>query len=177
MKKLSQRSLLLFGVMLVVCALVPSMASAASWFQVGTTHQLFSPNLQFTAHMSPFPGEVGWQCNASEFEADVVSTMGTNFPWTATATSTTDIQIHRISVDILFENTPGNPSACPALGAKSLLTGTLRGGSWNPVSNEVFLVNETGVTDHFVGLGGPSFSELTVTGTFRDTTGTLRMFD
>jgi hypothetical protein len=102
---------------------------------------------------------------------------GTNFPWTATATSTTNIQIHGISVDILFENTPGNPTTCPALGAKALLTGTLTGGSWNPATNEAFLVNETGVTAHFLGLGFASFSETTVSGTIRDTQGTLRMFD
>jgi hypothetical protein len=205
MKKLSQRSLLLFGVMLVVCAFVPSMASAASWFQVGTTHQLVAPNLQFTAHTSPLGGDIGWRCNASEFDADVVSTntleitdgrfvdchglfatvtanctltmRGTNFPWTATATSTTNIQIHGLNVDILFDNTPGNPTACPALGAKTLLTGTLTGGSWNPATNEAFLVNETGLTNHFLGLGVANFSEVTVTGTIRDTVGTLRMFD
>jgi hypothetical protein len=207
MKKLSQRSVLLFGVMLVVCALVPSMASmasAASWFQVGTTHQLFSPNLAFTAHTSPLGGGAGWQCNASEFDADVVNTntleitdgrfvdchglvgtvianctvtsVPTNFPWTATATSTTDIQIHGIRVDILFENTPGNANSCSGLGAKSLWTGTLTGGSWNPASNDVLLANGRGLTMHFLGLGGPSFSETTVAGTIRDTAGTLRMF-
>src|ERR1700755_2522409 len=72
MNRVSQRSLLLFGVMLVVCALVPSLASAASWSPVGTTHQLFSPDLQFTAHTGPV-GHAGSICNASEFDSDVVS--------------------------------------------------------------------------------------------------------
>jgi hypothetical protein len=205
MKKLSQRSVLLFGVMLVVCAFVPSMASAASWFQVGTTHQLFSPNLGFLAHTSPLSGPAGAACNASEFDADVVNTntleitdgrfvdchgvagtqtanctatsVGTNFPWTATATSTTNIQIHGVRIDILFANTPGNATNCLGAGAKSLLTGTLTGGSWNAATNEAFLVNETGVTAHFLGLGVVNFSSTTVTGTIRDTAGTLRMFD
>jgi hypothetical protein len=201
MKSLSQRGLLLFGVLLVVCAFGPSMASAASWSPVGTAHSLFSSDLAFTATTAAL-GQAGSKCNGSEFVTDVVSTntievtsavftkchglfnatnctatpVGTNFPWTATATSTTNVQIHGVNVDVLFENTPGNPTACPANGAKLLLTGTLTGGSWNPANNTVNFTHDDGLTDHGIvpaNAGVPAF----VTGVLRDTAGTLRMFD
>jgi hypothetical protein len=200
MKTFSQRGVLLFGVMLAVCAFVPSLASAASWFQVGTHHELFSPNLSFTATF-PIIGQAGSQCNATELTGDVVSAntieitgavfkdcMGTfgqsqcsatpttnSFPWTVTATSTTNVQIHGLDVSVVFENTPGNPNACQTPGTVRV-TGTLTGGSWNPATNEVFLSDpqSDGLTAHLLGTGlsAPAF----VTGTFRDTSGTLRMF-
>ena len=196
MKSFSQRGLLLFGVMLVVSAfVVPAMASAASWSQVGTTHQLFSPNLAFTAHTGPL-GDAGSSCAGSEFDADVASAntlvitsgrfsncTGTQNAsncvatpvqtgvWTATATDTTNIQIHNVAVDVFFEGTPG---VCLANGASVLLTGTLRGGSWNPTSNEAFFTNATGLSAHFIP--NNITSSTTVTGTIRDTSNTLRMF-
>jgi hypothetical protein len=199
MKKLSQRGLLLFGVMLAVSAfVVPSMASAASWFQVGTTHQLFSPNLSATATF-PILGQTGWTCKGAELDVDVVSAntieitsgrfndcMGTlgqsnctvtatgnNFPWTATATSTTNVQIHGVNVTQVFENTPGNPNPCQTASTVTL-TGTLTGGSWNPVTNELFVTDPQthGLTASVLGISAPEF----VSSTFRDTTGTLRMF-
>jgi hypothetical protein len=202
MKKFSQRGVLLFGVMLVVCAFVPSMASAASWSAIGTTHQLFSPNLSFTS--TGALGQVGSSCNASEFDADVVTAntieitsarfrdcMGTfgevnctvtptgqNFPWTATATSTTDVQIHGVDVSVVFENTPGNPNAC-ALATTVRVTGTLTGGSWAPgatiAGNELFFQHDDGLTVHTTAptiASNPVF----LNGTFRDTTQTLNMF-
>jgi hypothetical protein len=199
MKKMSQRGVLLFGVMLAVCAFVPSMASAASWSQVGTTHQLFSPSLAFTTTLPVF-GQVGWFCNGVELDADVVSasavaitgagfkdcmaTFGLNnctvtatgaaFPWTATATSTTNVQIHGVHVNMVFENTPGNPNVCQDP-FTSTMTGTLTGGSWNPATTELFLVHAQGLTAHSATLGGVS-SLVGLTGTFRDTASTLRMF-
>jgi hypothetical protein len=199
MKKFSQRGLLLFGVMLAVSAfVVPSMASAASWFQVGTTHQLFSPNLAFTVNVGV---TLGSQCNGSEFDASVfsantieitsgrfvdcmgtfansqctVTATGTGFPWTATATSTSNVQIHGVHVTAVFENTPGNGAACQVPGTATL-TGTLTGGSWNPTSNVVLLTDPEamGLTAHIspLGVSAPAF----VTGTIRDTSNTLRMF-
>jgi hypothetical protein len=201
MTNLSQRGILLFGVMLAVCGLVPSLASAASWSAVGTTHQLFSSNFEVTVHSGAF-GHNGWRCNAVEFDVDVFSantievTRGniqnchgtfnalnctlteapTGFPWTATATSTTNVQVHGIDVDVLYENTPGNPNACPAIGAKVRWTGTLTGGSWNAASNDLSLVTEPGVTAHSIVPAGPS-SQTTTSGTFVDTANTLRVFD
>jgi hypothetical protein len=202
MKTLSQKSVLLFGVMLVVCAFVPSMASAASWSGGGSvTHQLTSNGLAFTAHTSPLGGAAGSSCAVSQFDSDVVSAntieitrarfdncmgsglaspctatvVGTGFPWTATATSTTNIQIHGVNVDILFENTPGSATACPAAGAKTLLTGTLTGGSWNSANSTANLVAEPGLAAHFLGTG--ISSSTTVTGVISDPAGTLKMFD
>ena len=199
MKKFSQRGLLLFGVLLVVSAfVVPSMASAASWFQVGTTHQLFSPNLSFTATF-PVIGQGGSSCNGSEFDGDVVNAntieitsgrfvdcmgtigqsnctvtaTGTGFPWTATATATSNVQIHGDNVSAVFENTPGNPNPCQTA-TTITLTGTLTGGSWNPATNEVLATDPQthGLTASALGLSVPAF----VIGTIRDTTNTLRMF-
>jgi hypothetical protein len=200
MKMLSQRGVLLLGVMLAVCGFVPSMASAASWSVIGTTHQLFSPNLSFTTTL-PAVGQVGWLCNGSELDADVVSAntieitsarfsecRGTfvlnactltmtaaGLPWTATATATANVQIHGVDVGMVFENTPGNPTAC-ALPFTSTLTGTLTGGSWNSASNELFLQHADGLTAHNAVLGGVS-TLVGVTGTYRDTTNTLTMRD
>jgi hypothetical protein len=201
MKKFSQRGLLLFGVMLAVSAfVVPSMASAASWFQVGTTHQLFSPNLAFTATL-PVLGQAGWQCNGTEFDADVVTAntieftsgrfvdcmgtqgqsnctvtaTGTGFPWTATATATTNVEAHGGRITAVFENTPGNPNACQTA-ATITLTGTLTGGLWNPTTNELLLTDPQthGLTEHVLGTG--LNASAFVSGTFRDTTNTWRMF-
>ena len=196
MKKFSQRGILLFGVMLAVCAFVPSMASAASWSPVGgAAHQLFSPNLAFTSTV-PGVGQLGSQCNRSEFTGSVVTfntieitagsfadcmgtfgegnctvtATGARFPWTATATATDNVQIHGVHVTAVFENTPGNAQAC-AVPTTVTLTGTLTGGSWNPTSNEVTLEHENGLTSHSA-LGSQT---LNVSGTIRDTAGTLRM--
>jgi hypothetical protein len=201
MKKFSQRGVLLFGAMLAVCAFMPSMASAASWFQVGTNHSLFSSNLNFTTNIPTIGGQVGSQCNRTEFTTSVVNTntievtaggfadcMGTlgqnqctatatgnNFPWTATATSTTNVQIHGVHVTVVFENTPGNLNACQVPGTVTL-TGTLTGGSWNPANNTLNLSDSQtdGLTAHV--LGTPLFASAYPSGTVRDTAGTLRMF-
>ena len=204
MKKFSQRSLLLFGAVLAVCAFMgPAMASAASWSVVGTTHQLFSSDLSFRADAAP-PNDVtlGSICQASEFDVDVtsisdlritggsfqncrglpglganctVTATGTGFPWTATAPNTTNIQIHGIHVDVLFEQTPG-ATTCGVNGTKITLTGTLSGGRWDPsaigADRRVTYTDAPGVIGH-----GTSSLQALVTGTIRDTTGTLNLFD
>jgi hypothetical protein len=96
-----------------------------------------------------------------------------NLPWTATATNTTNIQIHGVDVNVLFENTPGNPTAC-ALPTTWRVTGTLTGGSWNAANNELFFQHDDGLTIHTAQFGSSAFF---VTGTIRDTSGTLRVFD
>ena len=102
----------------------------------------------------------------------------TGLPWQATAVTTTNIQIHNVDLDVLFENTPGAGSACPLLGASVRLTGTLTGGVWDPSAtgaNRRITFNEAdGLTGHSEQLGGaaPWFT----TGAFRDTTATLNVF-
>ena len=198
MKMLSQKGLLLFGAVLAVCAfVVPSMASAASWSPINTTHQLFSPNLSFNGLTALPDTTIGSSCAASEFDVDVASAstleitsgsfqacrgsgsaadctataVGTRFPWTATGPSTTDVQIHGIHVDVLFEVGPGLPCT-GANGAKITLTGTLTGGSWDPSSitanRRVTYRNASGLTGHAGGAVA-----VTVNGDIRDTTGTL----
>jgi hypothetical protein len=199
MKKLSHKSVLLFGAMLAVCAFVPSMASAASWSPLGSAHTLLGPGLAFTAHTSPLGGPAGSSCATTTFGSNVASAntieitsasfvncMGsgaaspctatvvpTGLPWTATATSTTNVQIHGVQIDLVFENTPG-AAACPAAGAKTLLTGTLSNGSWSPATNTVNLAPSTGLSAHFLGTG--ITSSTTIAGTISDQAGTLRMF-
>lgn len=201
MKNLSQRGVLLFGVMLAVCAFaVPSMASAASWSPFGTTHHLFSPNLAFSVTGAPVPG-AGWSCPGVSLDADVVNAntivitsagfqqpcmgigpavnctttpLATGFPWTATATSTTNVQIHNVNVAVTFENTPGNATACGLGHATILLTGTVTGGSWNPASNDLLLSGLSNLTAHLLGTG--TSQQMLWNGTIRDTSGTLRMF-
>jgi hypothetical protein len=201
MKRLSQKSLLLFGAMSVVCAFVSSTASAASWSPIGTTHQLFSNRFEVTFVSGPL-GHSGASCKAAEFDADVVSantleiTNGdfapcvgthnavfctatlatTGFPWTVTATTTNNVQIHGINIDVTFENTPGSGTACPGNGAKVQVTGTLTGGIWTIPGNEVTYSASTGLTAHYVAPPGTS-SPVIVFSTLRDTANTLRMFD
>jgi hypothetical protein len=212
MKKFSARSGLLFGVVLAVCAFaVPSMASAASWAGLGT-HQLFSPNLQFSA-VEPAPvGLVGSSCADSQFDAHVVNAAvveitgvrflrctggagfsgtgaqddctvtatGTNFPWTATARTTTDIQIHQIDVDVRFEVNPAG-GTCTVAGNTARVTGTLTSGSFDPsatpANRRITFTSAPGLTAHVLGTG--LNAPAAVTGQFRDTTSpfTLNVLD
>jgi hypothetical protein len=199
MKKMSTKGALLFGAVMAICAFaLPSMASAASWSVVGTTHQLVSTNLVIDPTTSP----VSWTCADSELDVDVasaatleitgasfracgglqggagclVTTTGTRFPWTVTAPTTTNIQIHGIHIDARFENNGG--FACPVAGLTFTVTGTLSGGTWDPsatgASRRITLNQETGTTSH-TSVGSPIPTE--IGGTFRDTAGTLNLFD
>jgi hypothetical protein len=101
---------------------------------------------------------------------------GTNFPWNLTATATANVQVHGVDVDVLFENTPGNPTPCPANGARSRFTGTLTSGVWNSAANTMIYTNAPGLTSHSIVPAGASVP-MFLTGTIRDTANTLRMFD
>lgn len=201
MKTLCQKSALLFGAMLAVCACaMPSMASAASWSTIGTTHKLFMPDLVISTNVGPSTtAAVG--CTATEFDADVVSastieitnasfqdcrglapsiaatctvtTTATQFPWTMTAPTTTDIQIHNIHVHMAFENPPMFAS-CHMGGVVLDWTGTLTGGTWDPSAtgaNRRITFNTQPGTFLHSPIGG--FGAAKVSGSLRDTTGTL----
>jgi hypothetical protein len=107
-----------------------------------------------------------------------VTATPTGFPWTATAVTTSNIQIHGFDVDLQFENTPGNPTGC-AVNFSSRLTGTLTGGTWDPsatgANRRITFEHDDGLTSHSAQLGGPT--PMFVTGTFRDTQATLNVFD
>lgn len=205
MKTLPRKSALLFGAMLAVCAFaVPSMASAASWSPVGTTHRLFMSDLVFKTFQGPPDITIALSCTATEFDADVVSAStieitngsfqncrglpggvtenctvtvtGTRFPWTMTAPTTTNIQIHGIDADLTFEHPPG-ANSCNTGGLRTTWTGTLTGGSWDPsavgADRRITFATNTGTAFDNSGLFGP----LTVSGSLRDTTGTLNLLD
>jgi hypothetical protein len=199
MKMFSKRGVLLFGAALMVCAFaVPSMASAASWGVIGSTHVLDSSDLSFLGHTTS--GTLGEVCADSQFHSDVRNTailtitsasfkncMGTGalganctvtrtstrFPWSATGASTTNVQIHDVHVDVKYENTPGNPTACAVNGAIVTWTGTLNSGSWNASTHSVTFTNATGLVATSTSLAG--VTNVTVSGTIRDTAQTLTL--
>jgi hypothetical protein len=196
MKKFSTKSTLLFAAAMAVCAFaMPSMASAASWGVIGTEHTLHSPNYGYINHASA----VTSSCTNSTFTVDVASsanleittanfrdcttsgpavgdcrttTVATNLPWTATAVTTSNIQIHGIRIDVFLEDLPtGN--TCSADGINLLVTGTTTLGRWTG----------NGAGQHSMDLnGGPGLSQhsalgngtpQTVNGLIRDTQQTL----
>lgn len=197
MKNLRQASVTLFGGVLVACAfMAPSMASAASWGPLGTTHPLTSTNLRFDAHV-PNVGVGGVLCTNSRMDADVREstrltltdiTFGTchgtgvaadctpnmratNLSWSATGHSTTDVSIDGMQVDIHFTNRPGDPTSCIAPTSVTL-TGGLRGGTWNGFSHQIEYLGATGLTAHIPGVGTVV---ATATGTLRDLNQTLTL--
>ena len=202
MSILSRKSALLVGGVLAVCAFAAPMASGASWALIGTNHVLSSPDIAFTARYGPTT--LGSSCANTEFGVTVTSAavltvnsvafrncMGTfaaanctktmtptGLPWTATAVLTTNIQIHDVDLDVLFANTPGAGSACALLGTSMRLTGTLTGGVWDPsatgASRRITFNHAHGLTGHSAALGSAPWYP---TGSFRDTTGTLDVFD
>ncbi len=197
MKKFSKKGALLFVAAMALCAFaMPSMASASSWGTVGSHHTLNSTAVVgFTA---PALGTSS-DCATTTFTATVTSTANveidsgsftgctatggaatvgkctatatpTNFPWTATAVTTSNIQIHGVNVDVTFENHPGS-SACIAAGLKLQITGTLTGARWD--GNTAHSINLNGA-DGLVAHGGPiSPTPVVTTGTVTDAQETL----
>jgi hypothetical protein len=202
MKKFSKKGVLLFAAAMALCAFaMPSMASAASWGVVGTEHTLDSPNLGFISDASGTSS----QCTRSQFTVNVATALAaeitaasfagctvngpatglctatstaTGLPWTATAVTTSNIQIHSVDIDVGLENHPGS-TTCGAAGLSIRVTGTLTNGEWTgngANQHEITLTPGTGaraahglVTHSALGNGVPA----TVTGTIRDTQQTL----
>jgi len=136
---------------------------------------------------------LAWDCNQVQATLDVVSTAvveitgitfrnctaaggaagtdctvtatGTNFPWTATARTTNDIQIHGVNIDITFEQPLGGGATCgAAAGQRFQVTGTLTGGRWTGnATHEIDFPNSgAGLVSHSaLGLNSP----ITPTGT------------
>jgi hypothetical protein len=83
---------------------------------------------------------------------------GTNFPWRATALTTTNIQIHGLDIDIRFETAPGG-ATCNQNGVQARLTGTVSGVVFTPGaagSRRLDFAGATGVTAHLSGLTLPA---------------------
>jgi hypothetical protein len=206
LRKLSHKSALLFIAAVAASAFaVPSVASAASWGIIGTTHTLFSANLGFSTH-STF-GSSGWICNESQLHADVrnaatltvtsatfrnctgigaysdctVTMVPTGFPWSGTAigAGTNDIRIDGLQVDMKFETRPpAGSSGCPIDGTTPTWTGTLGTGT----TGTLWDVGQHEIT--FSSAAGTTLhgvttepQAVTVTGTLRDTTQSLTLSD
>jgi hypothetical protein len=202
MKKFSKKSVLLFAGAMTVCAFaMPSIASAASWGVIGSEHTLHSANLGFTADVTPI-GAIGSSCAESTFTIDVrnaaaltitsatfrnctgfggavgdctVTPVATNLPWTATGTTTSNIQINGVRIDVRFETKPGAAAGSCAFvhNQDILVTGTLNSGVWDPAAHQVTYNQATGLVGHNAQLGNNV--PLTVTGTIRDTQQTLTL--
>jgi hypothetical protein len=198
LRKLSKRGVLLFvGVLALAAFVMPSAVSAASWGVVGSTHVLDSSNLQF---LDPVVagGAIGAICPESEFHVDVssatvltitravfkncmgttsasspctVTLTATKLPWTVTAPSFTNIQIHNVNILALYENTPTTGGGnCNLAGISVTLTGTLTGGVWDSTNHQVTYTVADGLTAHSAfGVN----HEVFFTGTIKDTTQSL----
>jgi len=197
MKKFSKKSVLLFAAAMALCAFaMPSMASASSWGVVGSEHTLDGTlgfvndgqgvssdcaRVQVTVDVTStaaieITGATFSGCTATGAAVGTctVTSTGTNFPWTATARTTSDIQIHGVNIDVFFENHPGS-AACGAAGVPLRITGTLTGARWTGnVTHEIDFPSGTGgASGLFSHSALGNGSAITVTGTLSDTQQTL----
>jgi hypothetical protein len=198
-KKVSNRGAMLFVGVMAVCALaMPAMAGAASWTGTLGTHVFDGSNPANRLAFSVAAISSGSTCAVAQFDIDVLSSSdgvvtaagfqncmgvgnavnctatatGTGFPWTVRNPTTTNVTVNSVDVDVNFENTPGNPTACGVPG-NVRVTGNLTNGAWTNGPHEITFTNATGTNAH-TSLG--TFPA-TVTGTLRDTAQTLTMAD
>ena len=172
-----KKSMLLLGVVMALCAFVlPSVASAASWFPLGTTDgRIDSANFGFSIPALGF----GSSCTSSTFSTtahsaavatitaasfnnchgDVGSSVGctwttsiTTTPWRATAIDTTRIEIHNFAVDYYLETTPGTLGECVNTGLNFRLTGTLTL-SYTPAGRVFDFLGASGLVADIPGIG------------------------
>ena len=195
MEKLSRKVVLLFaGVLALGAFVMPSLASASSWGAVGSHHVLTSSNIGSVLHSAAI-GQITSRCTASSLTFRVVSgadaqitsgTFGgctmtgvalgdctvttalTGLPWTATAVTTSNIQIHGVDIDLTFEQPPAGGCAASFAGQRLRITGTLTGGQWlgnGAAQHSIEFNNDDGLVWHSPALGT---SPLTISGTFTD---------
>jgi hypothetical protein len=198
MKKFSKKSVLLFAAAMALCAFaMPSMASAASWGPIGTEHTLDSTDIgfandtngatsmceraQFTVTVTTAANiEIDTanfsNCllNAEQLGATCTATStATGLPWTATARTTSDIQIHGVNIDVV---TTGATCGMFLTNQTVKITGTLAGARWlgnSPNPRRIELAGSTGLVSHLPASAGGSTSAITLTGTITDTQETL----
>ncbi len=196
MKKFSKKGVLLLVGAMGVCAFVlPGVSSAASWGPTNNHSTLDSSNIGFT---STFAAGVISSCSGSSFttrvdNGDVLTITSalfngctasalfignlclatytpTNFPWRATATSTTSVTLQGFDVDVRFEHPPGG-ATCPFLnGVQTRLTGTLTSGVYNLAAKTITFTNAGGVVAH------PGAQSVAIRGSL-STTGLLTVLD
>jgi hypothetical protein len=155
----------------VVGTVLSSCTRSSFTGQVVSAQTMNITAAQFGGHCNaffPFVGPTGVTCTATFAP--------TNLPWQATATTTTNIQIHNIRIDLTYENTPGNPN-CEAVGIAGrsvLITGTLRNGVWTGGNDgRIIDSNAEGLMSHDAATGENN-NPVTVRGTFTST-GTLNV--
>jgi hypothetical protein len=195
MKKFSKKGVLLFAGVMAVCAFaLPAVSSAASWFPANDHSTLDSSNFGYTA---PSAGGIVTSCTNSRFTTRVdngdvltittgtfsgcttvaagiantclATLTGTNFPWRATATSTTSVTLTGVDIDLRFEH-PAGGATCPALiGAQRRLTGTITG-AYNRAAATITFTNAEGAVAH------PGPTAVTFRGSL-STTGALTVID
>lgn len=197
MRALLTKNVLLLAVVITVSAfVVPSMASAASWGPVGTEHTLISPNfnidipgpiflfLNTTCAESTFTAQVrssavlaitsatfrGCTSTGSPYGNCTATLTATRLPWTVTAVTATNIQIHNISIHQQYDARPDGTGGCSLVGTSSTVTGTLTGGSWHSSQHEVTYYYGGGLASHRILTGGP-----TVFATLRDASQSLTL--
>ena len=198
MKRFSKKGVLLFAGAMAVCAFaMPSTASASSWGTVGSHHTLSSTNLGFSNEVILAQS----MCNSASFTARVTSAANleittatfagctlisaafgatctttwtaTNLPWTATAVTTSNIQIHGVHINVFSENHPGGVSCSPLTSQTFRITGTWTGARWlGNVTHQAELANATGLVNHAPAAFGGSLP-ITSTGTITDANETL----
>jgi hypothetical protein len=201
MKKFSKKGVLLFAAAMALCAFVPSMASAASWGVVGSEHTLDAASATSPLGFRNDANGVTSDCQRAQFTTNVASaaaaeitsasftgctltgpaaliglctatSTATNLPWTATAVTTSNIQIHGIDIDVSLENHPGG-TGCAVAGLQLRVTGTLTNARWNGNAanqHEILLDGAHGLVSHSALGNG---QQMTLTGTIRDTQQTL----
>jgi hypothetical protein len=102
-----------------------------------------------------------------------MTSAATNFPWTATAVTTSNIEIHGVNIDFILEHHPGD-STCNANGLQMRITGTLRGGRWTGnAAHEIDLPSGATGASGLVGHTFLGILPFTLTGTLSDTQQTL----
>jgi hypothetical protein len=195
---LKKRAVVFASLLALVALVMPITASAASWGVVGSTHDLDQGAGGSGLTFLSTDATIGWGCGGFSLHANVTSaavltiqsgtftncmgagSLGTpctttvtgTFPWQATGITTTNIQIHNVNLHILYENTPGNVTACPANGIVVNLTGTLASPNhthWIAAQHEAVFVNATGLVGHSAIGDKP----MALNGTLRDTAQTL----
>jgi hypothetical protein len=105
-----------------------------------------------------------------------VTTTSTNLPWTATARTTSDIQIHGVNMDVFFENEPGL-TTCTAANLTLKVTGTLTNARWHGQANINRTIELSGAHGLFAHSALGNNQPQTLTGTLRDTQSTLTVIN
>lgn len=191
MSKSFRKLVLLACAVMALCAwAMPSMASAASWGPVSSTHT--ETGSLFTIHIS-FPFTLHYSCAHTHDHSEVASAsvmtitsasfgnctgagaaagcavtlQATSLPWSATGVSTSNVTIDGVRIDGLLEG-----GSCAVAGASFTMTGNLQGGAWDPAAHQITYNNASGLTAHSAALGSGS---VVATTTLRDLTQTLTL--